>query len=554
MNEQTQQEIWQVEVAGTVYEAPFEELQEWVNEGSLQPDDKVRRGNLRWIEAKRVPALIPFFNAKANNTSNNVQVNTVKLPDSSSVTNAPAVTAENLTVVTKAEKPNLSPASINPAFVRDPKSNTTDDVAFCSRHQDIAAAYICDGCSKAFCKGCPSSYGGSVRICPDCGQLCREIDQIKKTKDNNKIGVGGAFGFNDLIRSFSFPFTFKASLVLGGFMYMMFTLGQSARGIGGVIFAAAALICWMFANTLTFGILANTIDNFTQGKFNKDFMPSFDEFSIWDDVVHPFFLSIAAYVVSFGPFFIAMVIAVYLVMSSVTNQIQTFQNDLETIPGTPYYTAREVNDQSSEVSKVLTQTAENAEKRAAIVEDQTLLAESAENTAGKDQETIDQEKLWQEIQDSRKEQFESVAGKTDQQQQLEYQSMIAGILKLAAPLVVVGVITFLWGLFFFPVACIVAGYTRSFFATINPIVGLDTIRRLGFDYVKTLLMTLVLVIMVGVISVVVAGILYPFDIPRIGNLPAVAINAVIGFYFSVVFACLLGFLLYKASDRLKLPK
>src|SRR6188508_452236 len=58
-------EIWQIEVGGQIYEAPFAELPDWIGEGSLHPDDKVRKGNLRWIEAKRVPLLVPFFNAKA---------------------------------------------------------------------------------------------------------------------------------------------------------------------------------------------------------------------------------------------------------------------------------------------------------------------------------------------------------------------------------------------------------------------------------------------------------------------------------------------------------
>ena len=57
-------EIWQVEVNGTVYDAAFGELPEWIDGGSLLPGDKVRKGNLRWIEARRVPSLLPFFNAK----------------------------------------------------------------------------------------------------------------------------------------------------------------------------------------------------------------------------------------------------------------------------------------------------------------------------------------------------------------------------------------------------------------------------------------------------------------------------------------------------------
>ena len=65
MSSQNPNEVWQVEVGGQVYEAAFGELGVWIGEGSLHPDDKVRKGNLRWIEAKRVPSLVPFFNAKA---------------------------------------------------------------------------------------------------------------------------------------------------------------------------------------------------------------------------------------------------------------------------------------------------------------------------------------------------------------------------------------------------------------------------------------------------------------------------------------------------------
>jgi hypothetical protein len=57
-------EIWQVDVNGQIYEASFAELTEWINEGSLLPGDRVRRGNLRWLDAIKVPALYGFFNAK----------------------------------------------------------------------------------------------------------------------------------------------------------------------------------------------------------------------------------------------------------------------------------------------------------------------------------------------------------------------------------------------------------------------------------------------------------------------------------------------------------
>jgi len=89
-------------------------------------------------------------------------------------------------------------------------------------------------------------------------------------------------------------------------------------------------------------------------------------------------------------------------------------------------------------------------------------------------------------------------------------------------------------------------------ATLNPTVGFDTIRRLGFDYVKMLLMGLAVVLLSGFISFALNAGLAAFDLPGVGNVPARAIGSIFGFYFSVVFSCVIGFALYKAADRMKL--
>jgi len=112
----------------------------------------------------------------------------------------------------------------------------------------------------------------------------------------------------------------------------------------------------------------------------------------------------------------------------------------------------------------------------------------------------------------------------------------------------------LWGMLYFPAACAVAGYTRSFGATLNPAVGFDTIRRLGIYYVKILGMGLLILIAYSFIAGTLETVLAPFDLPNLGNLPAKAISGLFGFYFTVVFSCVLGFALFKASDRLKLFK
>lgn len=58
-----EQEIWQVEANSQIYHGSFAELSTWIQEGSLLRADRVRKGNLRWIEAGRVPSLAAVFNA-----------------------------------------------------------------------------------------------------------------------------------------------------------------------------------------------------------------------------------------------------------------------------------------------------------------------------------------------------------------------------------------------------------------------------------------------------------------------------------------------------------
>src|SRR5689334_19349066 len=78
MSSQNEQpEIWQVEVNGQIYEANFKELSEWIAEGALLKQDKVRRGNLRWLEAGKIPLLHGFFNAKEFGTTPPVLTETI---------------------------------------------------------------------------------------------------------------------------------------------------------------------------------------------------------------------------------------------------------------------------------------------------------------------------------------------------------------------------------------------------------------------------------------------------------------------------------------------
>ncbi len=619
MNVTDFQEVWQVDVGTQVYEATFEVLTQWIGEGSLLPQDRVRRGNLRWIEARRVPALMPFFNAKDAGTPPPVSqptvaqstvtepavdpvsrsvppavtfeqtpatapptattafftdgpatapdpfdpfpataepanpykttfVNEVQPPPSSGITAPVAAPPEAAPLPDYPQTANFAPAptsfepagNVNvfePAGVAEPVPvfDAADFQLACAMHPESPAFFVCETCANVFCKVCPKSYGGTVRICPFCGAMCQRIEQKKKKDDeitrmHSEITEG--FGFGDFGRALIYPFKFKASLFFGAILFMFFTLGQNASSVGGIFMLSASLTCYMLSNMLYFGILTNVLENFSQGITNRNFMPSFDEFSLWDDVVHPFFLSIAVYLVSFGLF---VLIAVGVVLYGANAVASSFDN-----------------------SPSITQAHnEEAERFARQFQERGRVEPYGSNSQvspGDSDEDAEFEKMNEFIQEQRRKQLESGIGKTPETVEKERNEMIAGFFKTALPLLLLAGAAMLWGIFYFPAACMVAGYTRSFAATMNPKIGIDTIRVLGADYFKILVMGFLVGVMSVTFGIILSIIFFPFNLPGVGNLPAKAIGSLFGFYLSVVFTVILGYALYKNSGKLQLYK
>ena len=574
MNVTDLQEIWQVDVGGQIYEAAFGEMEQWIYEGSLLPQDKVRRGRLRWIEARKVPGLIRFFDNKANGLMpvvtativagqppENFQSPTETFPVSNASANSFQEVNKTAQNIYKESEFSNSQANFQnqPEFdYPQTKANNYAEQKHiqlnenCSLHADLAADYLCDTCGNGFCKSCPTSYGGSVKVCPLCGAMCQPIKNIQQKQQqrfNYNAAISEGFGFVDFSQALAHPFKFMPSLIFGTILFIIFSLGQSVASFGGMFMAGSALFCLLASNMLTFGILANTVENFSQGKLEANFMPEFDDFSIWDDVVHPFFLSIGAYLSAFGPFILVLIVGIYLVFSAINTQINTVQEKITKIPGTQYYDNQKTVRQSDEVKRLTENIRKQNEQR---LNQQKEIA-SGNQPAPINNEEMEFQQLYEMAQESKKEQMESVVGKSPESERKQYEQMFQGFLGLAAPLVIIGFLAFLWGMFYFPAACAVAGYTRSFTATINPLVGLDTIKRLGLDYVKILLMGLAIVVFITGVGMLLSVIFSAFELPHLGNIPAKIIGGIFTFYFTIVFSCILGYALYKNSAKLNLP-
>ncbi|MGI8788415.1 MAG: hypothetical protein ACR2HG_11720 [Pyrinomonadaceae bacterium] len=532
-------EIWQVEVKNQIYEANVEELCQWIAEGALLPADRVRRGNLRWIEAGKIPMLHGFFNAKEKGLSFPVlQTLTDASPAADILETENFATAQSVNQTDNTQTKNQTPAL--------PIGNQTPNA--CHFHAGETAVYVCDGCANLFCNQCPNSYGGSVKICPLCGAMCRLIAdvQTKRQKDfQHQNALSKGFGFADFGNALLFPFRFKTSLFFGALMFMFFTLGESGAAFGGTFLIFASIFCAMLANTLTFGCLANTIENFSQGNVKSNFMPNFDEFALWDDVIHPFFLSLGTYVISFGLLAVLAAGAYYYAMKSV-NQIEADKQKMVStvLPDA----ASDLNSakQIPQISELTNQLKKSNEWQNGEMPDANRIANMQSNVSAP---KVDSQKIEQMINQSRQAGLESAIGGSSESENEGLDKFAANILRLSMIFSIPIFLAFLWGVFYFPAACCVAGYTRSLAAVLNPAIGLDTIKRLGFNYAKILLIFFVLGVFSFFVSFILGKLFAPFDLPRMGNLPAKVIGSLFTFYFSIVFSVALGYALYKSSAR-----
>ncbi len=533
------QEIWQADINGDLFETNLQEITQWISEGALLPQDKVRRGNLRWIEAKKVPLLIPFFNAidqgVAPPTLVNTTVNTQPIAQSNpfQTQNFAPVPAETPTYLPQNQNFNAppqnfqvppttiaqpvasfepAPTQISPAFEELPQQD------YCILHEGEPPKFFCETCFNVFCHACPKGYGGNVRICPMCGSMCKSIgthqaEREKALKYQQDMQKG--FGFGDFGDAIVYPLKYKVSLFFGAILYMFFSIGQLAAGSGSFMMFAAVLICFMLANMLSFSILANTVENFSQGKITRNFMPDFDEFSLWDDVVQPFFLNIAVFLVSFGLAIVVIIGSIFIMWGSVTESVK-----------------------------------KESDKRMEAVNKQKEIAKKLSPTGGweSDKDRAYREDLERMNKQSQINNLKSM-GIADPESDLTFEETMGISLRAAGFFIIPVILALLWGIFYYPIACTVAGYSRSFSATINPSVGWEAIKLLGADYVKILGMYIILMITLVIIELVLGFVLSAFNLPGVGNIPATAILSLFKFYISIVFAVVLGYALYKNASK-----
>ena len=399
--------------------------------------------------------------------------------------------------------PTTEPSAVAPGtpppttWVEPEPLVTPPSTSACQNHPEADPAYVCRMCGAVLCKECPRFVSTNVPVCPLCGDLCREYRAVTEKAARAEFQSSG-FGWEDFGRAIRYPFQHKAAL-LGGALVYGFLLFTGFRG---------SILAWV----ILFGCISNVINQVAWGRLNRNFMPDFSEFSFWDNLIMPVFLGVGIMIVSWGPLIALVLALMFGVLNAGHSALGGVAQAEETI--------------SSEDLSVLTDPEADPKK-----------LEEANRKLG---ETRPGAQMARDAEQSRAEASDPTAAFRDLLPYLGAGVSIALLLLLSIA----------WGLFYYPMALTVAGYTQSVGSVLNPLVGLDTIRHMGLTYFKGFGMVIVVQLVSLVVGVIISIVTSPLALPFMGNLVGGFITAIFTFYFNLVIACILGLSLFKCADRL----
>jgi uncharacterized membrane protein len=488
-------------VDGQIYETDFDGLKDWVAEGCFHATDKVKKGSLNWIEAGKVPMLRRLFVG----TGAPAGAMPPPMAPAPAFNPAPAFSAP-------ASYRSGSPAGGfgqpgAPSFQGMPGGQHFvapmppvpaghRPHAGCYNHPNFQPKFMCKSCANTFCNDCVKFVNGRIPLCTLCGELCDVFEKVRQRAQREHFRKSG-FGFEDFGSALAYPFKHPVSLIAGALMYSLLQV--------------AGLFGTMAGYMLIFGCMTLTIRQVAWGRLDRCFMPD-DDFSFWDDMIHPAILGIGVTIVTWGPAIVMVVVLFFNVMSNVNDARQQSMASQQT-------ESAEINPQDLD---------DLNNPNPAISQPAARRIENSRSFSGP--------------------QAQSISKRNDQQ----VRQFMSKLILTSLPILGILVLTLIWAFLYYPMALTVAGYTQAIGSVLNPLVGLDTIKRMGGTYVKAFLMYLAVGLVSLVVTIIIMIITSPFDMPIVGNLPGKVLNGVSTFYTSLVIACILGLSLFKSSDKLNI--
>ena len=353
----------------------------------------------------------------------------------------------------------------------------------CSRHHDQRSEGVCSACGKGWCAECLQHHG-TAAICPECDALCtstREREDKERLDRQRRRPLREELG-----TVLSYPLRDPMAYVMMAVVVGIFSFAAKVAAFGG-------MIATVFYYGLLYAYAFTAINRVSSGD-TTSFMPNISDIT---DLLKQVFLGLAAMIVSVGP----LIVLIVLGLGAALAMIGGFGG------GEVAFDEGEPPPGFAEMLR------EQGMGEAEIAE----LEESFGGEFGEHDEYAAEE-----------DDFDTGSG-------ISVAAVGTGIgVLLAAPFAI------LWALLYSPIALIAAAISQSFFATLNPVTGIDAIRRMGSVYWEAWLIYTGIVIVGGLVGDLLGM------VPLLGSFLAAFVES----YTFLSFGCLLGFAVFKKAVEL----
>jgi hypothetical protein len=375
---------------------------------------------------------------------------------------------------------------------------------FCFNHPDTPPKFACRACGMRACAGCVKKIG-TVSLCLQCGELCHEYTAVKRTAQRH-AEISSGFGLGDFAAALGYPFKNAVTLLGAAALYALLAmLGLKGQLLGfGFLFGFVTRVIKQVSvrGATTEGLFGNT------------------DFSFYDDVIAPLGRGICVMAVTYGPM---LALIIMLIMG---------------ILGGASLAEQEARKERQEQEKIMAGV------------DELLKTEGDPAKQAEAMKQLDPLRAGQYSDGPNSTQNAPEAAKSEQEE--NFRLIWPMIMGIGGGIVALFLLSVLWAFFYYPMALTVAGFTENAGAVLNPLVGLDTMRHLGLDYLKVFGIYVFTLVVGGIVSSAAYTVLASLTMPIVGNLPARFVDSFVTFYFHMALAFAIGMMLYKGSDRLGL--
>ncbi|HEX2639382.1 MAG TPA: hypothetical protein VHL50_02375 [Pyrinomonadaceae bacterium] len=445
------QTLWEVEVEGRVYCGELTEIIDWINEGAVLPRHKVRRGNLRWLPAKRVPELSPHFKRVVRSGA-----------EASGAEGAESVHGfENFgtQIVGGAAS---SPATVTPA---QPERKMKPS-RFCVAHRELRSEYVCGVCRRSYCRICPKRYGSDVRLCPSCGAVC-----ITFVEAQNNVFSPGAINRpyarkdlageddrkffdtkiqpRDIWESLAYPLHARGDLAVAAVIFVPLFAAMITALRGSVVNVAAAAAAVVVAAGIAFSMLSSVCRAEKLQTDRLTLLPRFRDGL--DGILRPLGQAIAVAAASFGLFAVLAAGSAGYAWTQFSASVDLVENEIRAA----------------------------AARQAAV------------QPAG-EVDSVVRERRWKIV--------DSVVGESGPEVESVPIRIVRAVMMLSVTFLAPMGIAFVLGVILLPAACGAVVEKSSARPLLNPVNALRVLKQYGFDYIKLLaglLIAIVLTLGVG---------------------------------------------------------